>query len=91
MGIFGWSYPAGCSGPPDEYEMSEPWEHQPRCEQCSSFLPTKPQTVVTHEIEYTDYEETDWMVFKEIIRKDYEVSGCWVCKRCGHLSIIWEE
>ena len=34
--IFGYSYPPGCSGPPDEPEIV-----QPRCE-CGAFLSFKP-------------------------------------------------
>lgn len=33
-GIFGWSYPPGCSGPPDDdYEF-----HSLRCKHCKSFI-----------------------------------------------------
>ena len=41
MGIFGWSYPAGCSGPPDDgYDDREPWQELFRCK-CGAFLPKK--------------------------------------------------
>jgi len=31
--LFGWSYPPGCSGPPDDEETP-----QPRCKRCKSFV-----------------------------------------------------
>ena len=34
MGIFGWSYPPGCNGPPD-YDWDE---EQPRCSSCGAFI-----------------------------------------------------
>jgi len=48
---FGWSYPAGCSGPPDDYE---PYEELFRCD-CGAFLPK--QEAGTKEFE--DAEECD--------------------------------
>lgn len=42
MGVFGWSYPPGCSGPPDDDYPDEP---QPRCEECGGFLTTTPTRV----------------------------------------------
>ena len=40
-GIFGWSYPAGCSGPPDDgCDDREPWQELFRCK-CGAFLPKK--------------------------------------------------
>ena len=35
--LFGWSYPPGCSGPPDEVEPVVL-----RCKHCGCFLPRKP-------------------------------------------------
>ncbi len=34
---FGWSYPPGCSGPPDDWD---PWQELFRCG-CGAFLPLK--------------------------------------------------
>lgn len=39
--IFGWSYPPGCSGPPDDdYEP-----HSLRCKHCKAFIGGKPVRV----------------------------------------------
>lgn len=35
--IFGWSYPPGCSGPPEDVEVI-----QPKCKKCHSFLSLTP-------------------------------------------------
>lgn len=54
--IFGWSYPPGCSGPPDDYwDDSEPWMRQPRCATCGAFLPTEPTKTYTVDSFETDY------------------------------------
>ena len=42
MGIFGWSYPPGCSGPPWDDIRDDP---QPKCEECGGFLTTAPTRV----------------------------------------------
>lgn len=42
--VFGWSYPAGCSGPPDE-DYPEEWEITPRCDDCGSWMSRKPVRV----------------------------------------------
>jgi len=41
MAFFGWSYPAGCSGPPDDgLDDRESWQYLYRCK-CGAFLPLK--------------------------------------------------
>ena len=42
MSIFGWSYPPGCSGPPDAYDEEPVYHH---CEQCGGFLTRDPARV----------------------------------------------
>ena len=54
MGIFGWSYPPGCSGPPDDYYEGP---RQPRCSACGAFLPHK-----------SDHEKLDTWEYSDIVR-----------------------
>ena len=36
MSKFGWSYPAGCSGPPDD-DLRPEWTNTPRCSHCGKW------------------------------------------------------
>ena len=56
MGIFGWSYPPGCSGPPDDYCEDEV---QPRCEECGGFLTTRPTRVETETGTMREYSDSE--------------------------------
>lgn len=93
MGIFGWSYPAGCSGPPDDY-YDEP--QQPRCGQCQAYLPHEPQMRARHDFTAIDYRETGrydadgWPEFEEFEYQDSDIAYAWVCKRCGHLHVTYD-
>ena len=45
-GGLGWSYPAGCSGPPDNSEYERPIYH---CGKCGGVLKSSPESRTIHE------------------------------------------
>ena len=98
MSLFGYSYPAGCSGPPEE-DYVEPWEILPRCTHCGAWLPLEPQLSGGHDFERIDYVENGFELqpdgtydraYREITVKDTDWGCGWVCKRCGKLTVIIE-
>jgi len=48
--LFGWSYPPGCSGPPDD---DVPEYHSLRCKHCKSFIGGKPVRIDSWEVKNT--------------------------------------
>jgi hypothetical protein len=97
MGIFGWSYPAGCSGPPDDYYDGPT---QPQCVHCGAFLPTQHQAVEELWFEWDDdttgsppegaYNiqryEGEWDHLTRFTILFSELRPTWKCKRCGKLT-----
>jgi hypothetical protein len=57
---FGWSYPPGCEGPPDET-----WPEAPRCEKCGAFLRHDPDAR-TEDV----WEDTDLARDRTCVPKD---------------------
>ena len=87
-GIFGWSYPPGCSGPPEDYEP-----YALRCKHCKSFIGGKPVRVEPWEsstqcdgkVDADGWSDCgcagkDHAPHKEIW--DAGTSQVFVCKRC---------
>ena len=50
--IFGWSYPPGCNGPPDDYDYEY---KQPQCSHCGAFLKTKADMIAPATFIEVDY------------------------------------
>lgn len=72
MGIFGWSYPAGCSGPPDDY-YCEP--EQPRCI-CGSYLSYTPAGHHFKDVQETEYEPKK--DFDRKLEREKETGRKWI-------------
>jgi len=88
-GIFGWSYPPGCSGPPDDDYVS----HTLRCKHCKAFIGGKPARIEPWEsscqcdgtvdeigLAQCGFAVTTHPAHKEVW--DAGASEIFVCKRC---------
>jgi len=87
--IFGWSYPPGCSGPPDDVECATL-----RCEHCKGFIGGKPRIEPWESSQMCDGTKCgeEWqyglcgIAGKHEPHKvvwDQGVNRVFTCKRCG--------
>lgn len=96
--IFGWSYPPGCSGPP-EYEEDYFEMH---CDCCGAFLPKDPDMMAPKSFIHVEYDskpvegafveycrligDVEWGAIYEIGYKDQDRCEVRKCRKCGTLN-----
>jgi hypothetical protein len=101
--IFGWSYPPGCSGPPDDEEIE-----QPRCSHCKAFLPWEPDMTAPKTFTYVEYVDKPIKganCYQEIYEDptagplwpmwvcefpDNDICLAWRCRNCGKLTEFYD-
>lgn len=90
--LFGWSYPPGCSGPPEDEEPIVI-----RCEKCRGFLKHKPdKTEPVNQTAMCDGKEDEFGAICSIKgnHKPHEVimdtytKQTRKCEKCGHVNMI---
>lgn len=87
--LFGWSYPPGCSGPPDDQEFDVL-----RCKHCKAFIGGKPEIRPFEDSMQCCGEDSDGMcggpAGKHEPHKviwDQGSNRVFTCKRCGKETV----
>ena len=90
--LFGWSYPPGCSGPPDD----EPHFAALRCRHCQAFVGGKPVRIEPYEATFDcKGEDSDGLCGgpsgkhqpHKVVMDNGQYS-VYKCKRCGNETKI---
>jgi len=88
--IFGWSYPPGCSGPPEDVEYAAL-----RCKHCQGFVGGKPRLEPWESSHQCNGEDCDGLCggpdgkhLPHRIVMDQGMNRVFTCKRCGKETVI---